>query len=186
LGGSLLLLGACTDVKEALGLEPKPPDEFTVIARAPLSLPPDYTLRPPRPGARRPQDSNPTQDARQTVFRAAAPAPAPVVSDDRSQGEQAFLKEAGVTRANPGIRQVVAEEQNKINQAETSFADKLLFWQKPPPPGDVIDPVKESQRLQRNAALGKPPGAPAGDVPTITRQPSDSGGFFSNIFGGMF
>ena len=34
------------------GLDKRPPDEFTVYSRAPLSLPPNYDLRPPGdPGA---------------------------------------------------------------------------------------------------------------------------------------
>src|ERR1700749_573834 len=47
-------LGACSDgmsgVRAALGITKEAPDEFGVISRAPLSMPPDYTLRPPQIG----------------------------------------------------------------------------------------------------------------------------------------
>lgn len=56
----LLALGlsACSgdDLSRSFGLTRDTPDEFTVTTRAPLSMPPDYALRPPRPGAARPQE----------------------------------------------------------------------------------------------------------------------------------
>lgn len=40
------VLGACsTATKKKLGLVSEGPDEFMVMSRAPLSLPPDYDLR---------------------------------------------------------------------------------------------------------------------------------------------
>jgi hypothetical protein len=50
----LLCLGAsaCGDStpRQVFGLDKNPPDAFTVVARAPLTLPPDFGLRPPRLG----------------------------------------------------------------------------------------------------------------------------------------
>lgn len=40
------MLGACGSVKKTLGIEKEAPDEFMVMSRAPLSLPPEYDLRP--------------------------------------------------------------------------------------------------------------------------------------------
>ena len=45
------------------------PDEFAVVTRAPLSMPPDYGLRPPRPGAARPNETSPRDDARSKLLR---------------------------------------------------------------------------------------------------------------------
>ncbi|HJU18197.1 MAG TPA: DUF3035 domain-containing protein [Stellaceae bacterium] len=50
------LLSGCSGFKQAIGLEPTMPDEFAVEARAPLTIPPDFALRPPKPGAPRPQE----------------------------------------------------------------------------------------------------------------------------------
>ena len=50
--GAAASLGACSGtVQENLGLGKRSPDEFQVVRRAPLVLPPDYSLRPPAPGA---------------------------------------------------------------------------------------------------------------------------------------
>src|SRR5579885_1352537 len=96
-------LGACSGVKKSLGIEKTPPDEFTVVARAPLELPPDYTLRPPRAGALRPQDQTPTAQARSTVFKVedkAGPAVAP--HGAQSAGEAALCAPCGAT-AGPAL-----------------------------------------------------------------------------------
>lgn len=50
------------------------PDEFGVVSRAPLSQPPDYTLRPPRAGAKRPNETTPREQARQTLLGQSSPA----------------------------------------------------------------------------------------------------------------
>src|ERR1700736_6064630 len=54
----LIVLTGCGDssLSRTFGLVRDTPDEFTVVTRAPLSMPPDFSLRPPQPGAPRPQD----------------------------------------------------------------------------------------------------------------------------------
>jgi hypothetical protein len=43
---AITALSACgKNLQEDLGLVKKAPDEFAVVTRAPLSVPPDYTLR---------------------------------------------------------------------------------------------------------------------------------------------
>src|SRR6185369_5402368 len=56
-------LAGCENTKEMLGLTKRSPDEFQVVSRAPLSMPPDYSLRPPTPGAARPQEGTVQQQA---------------------------------------------------------------------------------------------------------------------------
>ena len=42
----LLLLASCANVNDAINLRKLPPDEFQVVFRPPLTLPPDFSLRP--------------------------------------------------------------------------------------------------------------------------------------------
>ena len=46
-------LAACSlqAARQTLGIEKQSPDEYLVVERAPLSLPPNFDLRPPTPGA---------------------------------------------------------------------------------------------------------------------------------------
>lgn len=42
----LMLLSACELTRSDLGLEKESPDEMLVVSRAPLSIPPEFGLRP--------------------------------------------------------------------------------------------------------------------------------------------
>src|SRR6201998_2124250 len=66
LAGASLLPG-CTELKRSIGLEKTSPDEFAVESRAPLEMPPDFDLRPPQPGASRPQEKSSDKQAKQLI-----------------------------------------------------------------------------------------------------------------------
>jgi len=68
-----MLLSACSsggNWKQTLGIEPTSPDEFAVESRAPLTIPPDFDLRPPAPGAARPQETSVASKAQGVVDNA--------------------------------------------------------------------------------------------------------------------
>ena len=52
------LLYGCGGVKEKIGLIKKAPDEFQVYESKPLSVPPNFELRPPSEGAIESEDDN--------------------------------------------------------------------------------------------------------------------------------
>lgn len=167
-----LLVTGCSDTfKEQIGLGKRSPDEFKVVSRAPLSLPPDYNLQPPRPGALRPQEGSARGQARRAVFNldgSAGPAREDSLNDgDRTQGEVALLQQAGADQAPEDIRLLVDRETRQSNAESQQLVDTLIFWKEQPSPATLVDPVKESQRLQENAALGT---RGQGDTPTITRE----------------
>ena len=62
-----MLLAGCSDFRRAIGMDKVGPDEFAVESRAPLTIPPDYDLRPPQPGATRPQETTAADKARSQV-----------------------------------------------------------------------------------------------------------------------
>ncbi|HTZ35867.1 MAG TPA: DUF3035 domain-containing protein [Stellaceae bacterium] len=75
LAAAVATLAACTNFKQVIGIEPTPPDEFAVESRAPLTIPPEFDLRPPQPGAPRPQEANIASKAQGVVDNAGAGAP---------------------------------------------------------------------------------------------------------------
>jgi hypothetical protein len=172
-----LALGGCADARKAVGWDKNPPDEFRVVSRAPLSLPPDFGLRPPTPGAPRPQEGSTTDQARNAVTGGRSPArttgagPAasvPVQRQTQSTGEAALLTRAGADRIDPTIRSTVDREARAVADADRSFTDRLIFWREPDPPGTVIDAEREQQRIRENQALGRAP--TDGDTPIIRRR----------------
>ncbi|MCK9540929.1 MAG: DUF3035 domain-containing protein [Novosphingobium sp.] len=76
------------------------PDEFAVQRQAPLVVPPDFALTPPRPGAPRPADAGLQQQTLDALFGGPAP---------RSEVETNAISRAG--NAAPGIRSSVGDPQ---------------------------------------------------------------------------
>lgn len=166
--GAAIALSGCTDARRALGFEKAPPDEFQVVERAPLSMPPDFSLRPPSPGSVRPQEGSAREQARQALFGRSAGTP--VSTTGRTQGDVALLKKAGAEQIQPDIRVLINKETQALAGMDASFTDKLVFWRKPEGPGagEQLDAGKEAQRLRENQALGR--SATDGDSPRIQRR----------------
>ena len=149
---ALLLLAGCgDDVSRTFGLQRDAPDEFQVTTRAPLSMPPDFALRPPRPGAQRPQELS----ARGAAEAVLAPQSAIARRDTiLTPGTSALLQAAG-PGAPADIRAKV-EQESALERPSRSLVDRLMFWRQPSQPaGLAVDPARESQRLRENAALGQ-------------------------------
>jgi hypothetical protein len=81
------------------------PDEFAVARNAPLVIPPDYTLTPPKPGTvtSTPEDSQ--QQAIEALF--GGPAPRPL-------SESSLLDEAGRDRAALGVRSIAGDPKTEV------------------------------------------------------------------------
>lgn len=193
--GAGLVLAGCTgeDLSRQIGITRDVPDEFQVTTRAPLSMPPDFALRPPSPGASRPQELTASQSAEATLAPqtalggtyAAPPAnqplgSAPLVrssSVSTSPGQQALLGALG----KPAPADIREKLQNDaaVDSPGSGLTDQLMFWRKAPPAGVVVDPQKEQRRLRENAALGRD--VDTGDTPIIQRNQS-SGGLLDGIF----
>lgn len=171
---SAVLLTGCEGTKQALGIGKKEgPDEFTVITKAPLIIPPDFSLRPPTPGQKGPQDILAENSAKAALL-GNQPNTAPVTHSDAvaagvSTGELALLRQAGAENVDPNIREVVDTETAVLAENDETFMEKIMFWQEQPPFGTVVDPVKEKKRLQENAALGESPAA-GPETPIIERR----------------
>ncbi len=116
-------LTACGSLKSALGVEKNAPDEFAVVTKAPLIIPPDYSLRPPKPGAPRPQELQPTETARKALLGGAQGSEESGPSD----GELTLLRNANAERVDPNIREVLNEESGSIREKDDEFTDTILF-----------------------------------------------------------
>ncbi len=173
----LLLLAGCSDsdgLSRTFGLIRDRARRVPVTTRAPLSMPPDFTLRPPQPGAERPQEQTTTQRAEATLVpQAALGTAAPAAGD--SPGLDALLQAAG-PRPPADIRAKVDQEAARSSDNQM-LTDKLMFWKDPPLPGVVVDADKEAQRLRENAALGQQPDT--GDTPVIQSKPKN---FIDTLF----
>ncbi len=172
--GLALSIAGCTSVQEAIGLSGKhAPDEFMVTSRRqPLALPPDHSLRPPKPGAPARQDEEVAQEARRAVFGSAASDPTKRVSSAPgssrlSAGEAGLLRRAGAVGVDPNIRHLINQETVALAASNKTLVDEILFWRQPARQETLVDANAEADRLRRNAESGK--AATEGETPTIKR-----------------
>ena len=178
-------MAGCSDRSgNILGFEKSAPDEFAVVKRAPLTLPPNYGLRPPRPGVARPQAVSPRDEAQKSVIGTTAVKPQRTRRNvqaeqqrrigTRSGSEVALLKRTGAIDVDPNIRDIVNREAvGAASESDESFVDSLLFWRdkEPQPPANidtVVDPKGEARRIRENKVLGKP--ITTGVTPVIKRK----------------
>lgn len=192
-----LSLSACSgsDMRQSMGLKRNNPDEFQVVSRPPLSVPPVYHLRPPSdeqvginpadaraksllidgeemPLYKRPEDRDPI----------AKTAVANVQSNALgTQADAVLLRNAGASQANPDIRDIIEDESAQYAPTaprKRSLMDKMQKGWFVPDNGDpVVDASKEQARIRANKAADKP--LTEGETPVS--DPKDKG-FLDSIF----
>ena len=100
-GSAAVLLSACAG-GGPFGRER--PDEFAVARNAPLVVPPDFALTPPRPGEAE-SGADPRAQALQALFGGPQP---------RSAVERDMLQVAGADRAVLGARSVAGDPETAV------------------------------------------------------------------------
>lgn len=185
LGALSLSLAACGGggLKDALGYGKDAPDEFAVVTKAPLVIPPDFALRPPQPGAPRPQEMNMQPSVTAQAALTGDDSDAVSVPATGSAGEQALLAQTGATEADPRIRAVVNNETRTLVQKDDSFTNDILFWQQKGAPADerLVDSAAEKKRVEQNEAQGKP--VTTGETPSVAPEKP---GFFESLWSSIF
>ena len=129
------------------------PDEFAVGRAAPLTVPPDFALVPPRPGQPRPQEADSSTQALSALFGG---------ERKPSPGEAALLGAAGATTA-PGVR------------SETGSSDATQVVDKGSATRDIVDaPASTSPTASAGtgaAATGSAQASPANPSSGATPPP---------------
>ena len=141
-----VVAGGCAAVGRAVGAEKVTPDEFRVVTKAPLVVPPEYNLRPPRPGEPRPQDLVPEDLAETAIYGGYGASTA-------SDAEQLLVAKMNGGAADPAVR-VQIDAENGVIHKRRGFANRVLFWRD----GDTADEDQPSRQatleeIERRAGL---------------------------------
>lgn len=155
----------CAGLSRAMGATKVTPDEFRVVTQAPLTLPPDYNLRPPRPGEPRPQERDPDAEARAALF-------GDEMGQAASAGEHSLVTAAGAAAVDPSIRDTIDFEAQGVVRRNEGFVDRVLAFggssaARPAP----LDADEEARRLEEEESIRR---ATGGGQVVIER---DRGGF---------
>ncbi len=164
-----LFLSGCGQVREQLGIGRHSPDEFSVVKRAPLSLPPEYSLLPPDPNAPKRGDAASSEPAGRRAEAAVFGLDSSSATENMPP-ETALLERAGVYYANPEIRDVLDREAGYIVFYDEGkrLTERIMFWQRDRDEPVMINPQEEAERIQRNREDGLP--LNEGETPTIRRR----------------
>ena len=163
LGCTAIALTACGVTKDDIGLGRKNPDEFAVVKRAPLEIPPSYYLPTPTPGAARPQEISPEDAAKAAVLgKTATQSPA-----QTSAIEKVLIQQTGAHQAEANIRTRVDRETQEYIETNIPVAEKLLnsVGAEREAPAIIVDAEAEAQRIRANIEAGR--SITEGEVPTI-------------------
>ena len=115
--GALLATAGCLG-----GGGPSGPDEFRVVTKAPLSVPPEYSLRPPPAGTSVPAEADASRAPVATAFGS-------TVGAGASAAERALVSAAGANATNPMIRSIVDYEESGTVRKASEDADQILGYE---------------------------------------------------------
>jgi len=175
-----LTLSACSNMRKAMTQTKAAPDEFAVYTRAPLTMPPDYGLRPPSQGDQQTSavQDTPEDTAKRVLLRNATVKTVPIQAG--TPGTTALLARAGAHTADADIRQVVNSETSAYADADKSMMENIMFWTSSPI-GTTVNPGEETKRIQENQALGQP--VNQGETKMIEAKPKAP---LEGVFDGWF
>ena len=117
-GAALAAAPACTSSN---GSGARTPDEFRVVTMAPLTVPPNYKLRPPQAGGALPPELDGSRAEVTAAFGS-------TIGRNASASERALVAAAGANAVDPVIRTQVDYEETKPIRKSASIADRILFW----------------------------------------------------------
>ena len=131
---SSIILG-CTQTTKALGIKKNAPNEFNILTKAPLVVPPEYNLRPPQIGTSSSENNYSQESAREALL-------GNIDEVEPTRGEVVLMSKAGVGSANPEIRLEI-DGSNSVERKSKGFSDQVLFWKD----GSSISSEQRSYRL---------------------------------------
>ena len=141
IGAVLALAGCSNGARQPLGMTQGAPGESQTVAHVPLTVPPDFTVRPPAPGAPASQEGAAAAQA-QTPPSASDGGTAPATGDTGSEpaqsaGEVALLQNAGAAGIDPGIRSQIDTEGSAQVERDPDLISRLVLWRTAEPQGQT-------------------------------------------------
>ena len=118
LGGALAMTACGTSgSSERAGT----PNEFRIIKKAPLTVPPEYSLRPPEVGVVTPAELSRERAERTLSF-------GEQVGVDASASERILVAKAGAISVSPIIREAIDYDEAGILRKNAAIGDAVTGW----------------------------------------------------------
>ena len=114
-----LVSGCGSELSDVLGTNKLPPDEFTILTKPPLIVPPEYNLRPPAEGEIRPNVQQPNRQLQSILFGQNK-------TDDFSSSEISLMTGSDVAEAIPNIKEVLDSEMRDVEVVSPNLESQVL------------------------------------------------------------
>ena len=114
-----LLSGCGSELSDVLVTNKMPPDEFTILTKPPLIVPPEYNLRPPAEGEIRPNAQQPNRQLQSILFGQNQ-------TDDFSSSEISLMTGSDVAEAIPNIKEVLDSEMRDVEEVSPNLESQVL------------------------------------------------------------
>ena len=155
-GLALVALSGCSDFRQAIGSEKSVPDEFEVVVRPPLTLPPNFSARP---------SANDKDDRIVSTADLSASGQLSVLLESRKASLNGYEDVFDFSGVPADIRDLVDEETAGI-RFERRLPIQIVFGGLPDV-GPILDQMAEDARLRSNRLQGR--------VPTDGASPATDG-----------
>ena len=116
----IVLTGCGSELAKVLGTDKLPPDEFTILTKPNLIIPPEYNLRPPAEGEVRPTPQQPSRELQALLFNNSNSA------DDFSQSEINLMTGADVAESIPNIKEVLDSEMRDVEEVNENLKTQII------------------------------------------------------------
>jgi hypothetical protein len=116
----IFLIGCGSELAKVLGTDKLPPDEFTILTKPDLIIPPDYNLRPPAEGEIRPNPQQPSRELQAILFSNSSN------SEDFSQSEINLMTGADVAESIPNIKEVLDSEMRDVEDVNANLKTQII------------------------------------------------------------
>lgn len=162
-------LAGCSEVThKQLGLNKESPDEFQVISRPALIIPPNYDLRPPHEGSD--YDARSASDDAKAILGTGRSRDNNFDSKKLSPAEAHFLDQAGTSEKVSGIRHMLKQDHLVKQKSQEGFWEKLKSFSPTSPhqPEPIVDAAEESSRVKE--AIANKEAVNADDTPMLEKK----------------
>lgn len=159
---AVIMLSACSSGNGLIGAK-NAPDEFEVVIRPPLTLPPNFTLRP--------NDDNDAASANLANAQAGVSAigqSQSLLGTNNSANASSFEELFGTDQIIPNIRNIIDEETLGIQLDRRVPLEQIFGGQ--PEVGPDLDAAAEAYRIRQAIKDGQP----LTDTPTFANDPLDN------------
>ena len=118
-----LTVSACgSGLSDAFAYKKNPPDEFAILKKQPLIIPPDYSLKPPHEAGSKIARASTRVEAEQILTGREVD-----INEIASDGEREILDRVGSNPSQNNVRAKIQNDGNNVISKDKAVTEKLIL-----------------------------------------------------------